>query len=399
MFTRKIKTLPSAGKTVSLITLSPIVNINGGMEKAICDLASALCGRYNVRILFCEPRDGRPDFPLSPEVELFNLFPIPPSLLSSSVCLTIRAFARHKAERKRRRRSLQYLQTVDRIRKFDAVNPSDLFIAFGAYSAALTQIAVGPSKPVVCSLHACMNVFEEDFSRFHEAMKGLTAFHVLLPSYKNTLKTFFPDVPIRPIPNPVIPQPTQSNLSKKTIINVARIAEHKRFHLLVEAFALIKQRFPEWTIENWGMVSEDYYLEKVEAVMAEKQLEDRIHLRGVTTDIPEKLLTASVFVLPSYNEGFSLAMTEAMATGLPVIVCNDCLGVDELIENGKSGLIVPPTPEALASAIAKLIENPSLRHSLGRQAKEEMAQYAPEKIWSRWREFVDELIGQEPPGD
>lgn len=95
----------------------------------------------------------------------------------------------------------------------------------------------------------------------------------------------------------------------------------------------------------------------------------RLVLAGRRTDTPRVLLSADVFVLPSYREGMPVALLEAMATGLPC-VATDIRGSREAIDDGVTGLIVPPRDAAvLARAVDRLLRDPSLRNRLGSAAR------------------------------
>lgn len=83
-------------------------------------------------------------------------------------------------------------------------------------------------------------------------------------------------------------------------------------------------------------------------------LRDRAFLLGQRSDVPELLAGMDVFVLSSISEGYSLALVEAAAAGLP-IVATDVGGNAEIVEHGVTGLIVPPgDPLALAHAMSRL---------------------------------------------
>ena len=93
-------------------------------------------------------------------------------------------------------------------------------------------------------------------------------------------------------------------------------------------------------------------------------MERSLTFAGHIDDMPSFLAALDVFAFPSRMEGRSNALAEAIAAGLP-IVASDIPGNDELIEHGKTGLLVPPeNPEALANAIKKLIEDKDLAKKL-----------------------------------
>ena len=98
-------------------------------------------------------------------------------------------------------------------------------------------------------------------------------------------------------------------------------------------------------------------------------LENRILFLGNRQDIPDLLSACDIFVLPSLWEGLSMALLEAMATGLP-IVASAVSGTVQAITPGESGLLVPPGDvPALTQAIACLVEDPHYARTLGNNAQ------------------------------
>ena len=96
-------------------------------------------------------------------------------------------------------------------------------------------------------------------------------------------------------------------------------------------------------------------------------LQERVHLLGIRSDVPEILNAADVFVLSSDYEGNPLSVMEAMAAGKPMI-CTAVGGVPELVEDG-CGLLVPPRDaQALSKAMSHMLENPNARKSMGEKS-------------------------------
>lgn len=98
-------------------------------------------------------------------------------------------------------------------------------------------------------------------------------------------------------------------------------------------------------------------------------LRPRVRLLGARSDVPELLAGMDAFVLPSRTEGYSLALVEASAAGLPIIA-TAVGGNAEIVHDGSTGVIVPPgDDEALARAMAALASDPARREQLGAQAR------------------------------
>ncbi|MBK7047588.1 MAG: glycosyltransferase family 4 protein [bacterium] len=94
-------------------------------------------------------------------------------------------------------------------------------------------------------------------------------------------------------------------------------------------------------------------------------LAERVKVTGFRPDVPDLLAAMDVFAFPSHNEAFGLALIEAMATGLPTVSA-DCDGVLDIVEEGNTGLMVPPRDgERLALATARLLDDDGLRARMG----------------------------------
>jgi starch synthase (maltosyl-transferring) len=108
----------------------------------------------------------------------------------------------------------------------------------------------------------------------------------------------------------------------------------------------------------------------LEALAADLGVGDRVRFLGRRDDIPELLAACDVFALPSLYEGSSLAVLEAMAARRP-IVSSAIPGTDELIEDGRTGLLVPPGDAGgLAAALRRLLGDPELAARLANAARE-----------------------------
>ncbi len=126
---------------------------------------------------------------------------------------------------------------------------------------------------------------------------------------------------------------------------------------------------------------------------AELGLAGRVHFLGQRDDVPDLLSALDLFVLPSHSEGVSLALLEAMAAGLPVIA-TAVGGLPEVVTDGDNGLLVPPEdPEALATALERLLEDPALAQRLGANARRHVEEnFSLERLGREINEIYTELI-------
>ena len=138
---------------------------------------------------------------------------------------------------------------------------------------------------------------------------------------------------------------------------------------LIEAFKLVVQRIPDARLEILGNGS---LRQKIEDTIKNCSLCSRIELVEGQLDIRPALSRAWVFVMPSRREAAPNAVLEAMSAELPVVGTR-VGGLPELIEDGVTGITVEPRdPRALADALITLLENESLRNSMGKKGREKV---------------------------
>lgn len=171
------------------------------------------------------------------------------------------------------------------------------------------------------------------------------------------------------------------------VLTPARLDAQKGHRFLFEAI----QQVPE---ANFLLAGEGPERAQLEALAAQLGIVDRVRFLGRREDVPQLLAACDVFVLPSLYEGSSLAVLEAMAAGIP-IVSSAIGGTDELIEDGRSGLLVAPEDVAgLATALRRVIDGPGLRESLSARARERVeAGLTREQMATRVCGVYRELLG------
>lgn len=163
--------------------------------------------------------------------------------------------------------------------------------------------------------------------------------------------------------NELPPEPTAPR--QKIILNVGHIARRKGQGVLAEAFVRIARRYPEWVLQLVGHDDDKITFQKIKKLAQENQLEDRLQLLGARNDAQELMRHAAIYVQPAFWEGLPLALQEAMFNGCPAIG-TDADGIAELIEPGKSGLIVPAGEVAqLADALEMMIKDEPMRRQMG----------------------------------
>ncbi len=160
------------------------------------------------------------------------------------------------------------------------------------------------------------------------------------------------------------------------VLAVSRHDSRKGLDTLLRAFVVLKRNGVAFRARLIGGGS---LLPVHRRLAAELELNDLVEITGYVEDTRPHWEAASVFVLPSHEEGSgSLSLLEALQRGRAVVASN-IDGIPEDVEDGRSGLLVPPKkPEALAAALRRVIEDGALRRSLARGARERFEQqFAP----------------------
>jgi len=144
---------------------------------------------------------------------------------------------------------------------------------------------------------------------------------------------------------------------------VGRLELEKGHPTLLEAWPLVLQDVPSAYLM---VVGEGSRLEALREIARVQGVERHVVFTGRRDDIPAVTAAFDVAVLPSYREAQGLTILEAMALSRPVVASN-VGGIPEMIDDGVSGLLVPPhDPPALAAAIVRLLRDHQLADMLGR---------------------------------
>jgi glycosyltransferase involved in cell wall biosynthesis len=192
------------------------------------------------------------------------------------------------------------------------------------------------------------------------------------------------------MPNPLMVAPaTLPTLDEKTVVTLGRLAHDKGIDMLLEAWSTVKPQYPDWQLHVYGAGPDEAVLRQQARDLG---LDDTAIFKGLTTDVDAALATASIFALSSRDEGFPIAMMEAMAYRLPTVAFDCAPGIRELAEDDVSGLVVNPgNVPAFAAALERLIKDRDLRERLGQAAQVSVARYLPDAILDRW-EALFELL-------
>jgi len=167
------------------------------------------------------------------------------------------------------------------------------------------------------------------------------------------------------------------------ITSIGSLISRKGINVLIESAKYVLEEFPQARFVIVGRGNK----EKYQKLARDLEIENKIVFTGLIKEYPYYILKATdLYVSASFSESFGLSIAEAQALGIPVVATR-VGGVPEVVNNGKTGLLVPAgDAKALAKAIITLLKDKELRNNMG----------AKGRMWIRERfnlsEKVEELI-------
>ncbi len=380
------------------ICFSPILNGAGGVEKVYCNMSNYFSDKFDVTNICCDNREGKPFFYLNERATFINLarladFKVPISIkiwneivrLVKQIGIALE-FPREVYIRRQVKNVLGKCITKER---------PDVIICYELRSmVAIEELGYDLSKVIVMFHSSADEIINSLSNKQRNVLKNVKYIQCLLQSdcEKMNREGFENVVCI----NNIVPRFENIGFDGRdnTIINVGRLnREQKRQHLLIEAFAKIAYKYPQWKVKLFGALSRpaDYKI-RLEKIIKSKKLENQVFLMGKTSNVPEELRKAAILGFPSAYEGFSLALTEAMASGLPSVGFKSAPSVNELIQNGHNGILCDDNVDSFAKALEELMTDEEKRIKYGTNAQKDMLKYAPEIVYGQWEALIKSMV-------
>jgi len=366
-----------------LFSARAIHRMAGGVERMMSAVMNEMAARgHDVALLTWDRQGAESFYPLSPTIRWHQVESGDPAATAG------------KGQRLARMRAVRAV-----VRR----SAPDLVICFqGGHFVALRAYAAGLGVPMIVAERNAPTLFDfQDRGRrwrqaMFQAFRFARAVVIQCESYRALYPAFLHRRMVT-IPNPVFPvsgraRPDQPGPDGRfALLSIGRLAFQKNFPALITAFGGLASRFPEWDLVIVGDGPDrDAVLSLVQAL----GLDGRVSVLDPVSDPGPVYQAAHLFCLPSRWEGFPNVLAEAFSHGLPAVGFAGCAGVNELIADGVTGLLAPGNedPEALAGALAALMENHDRRRTLGEAAPETMRAYDPVRMMDLWEHtFRDSL--------
>lgn len=394
-------------KRMRILYLLTTADLVGGTEQAVIHQASALARRgHEVEILSVYRDHDRPHFRVDPKVRVEYAIDRRVDQLRLHP---------HVADRVRHPEQLhdepsvlsppswdwQFTALCDRVLAMLLTNsPSEIVVAptppLTAYATQYCLDSVIVQQEHRATPHRSQSAFEriQAFAGRVDALVSLTDRST--DWLRSSIHGRLPLLLTIPNMNPDGFWP-QSSCRAPIVVSAGRLNAGKRFDHLVEAFSLVADDFPEWSLRIFG---EGPHGRRLQYQILDLGMSDRVHILPFVSDLRLELAKGSIAALSSKFEGLPLVGLEATATGVPFVSYDIPTGPAEIIEDGVNGFLVRPGDTYMfAKRLARLMGDDGLRRRMGISARESSARYSEQIVTDQWEGLFERLLGERASGN
>ncbi|MEA2495164.1 MAG: hypothetical protein QOJ29_3075 [Thermoleophilaceae bacterium] len=306
-----------------------------------------------------------------------------------------------------------------KVADYDVVRVHGVYL-FSQFAAA--HLARRNGIPYVVSPHGMLDPYLREKGRPQKlvmdllwqrrALERANAIHVMTAEEGRLISDIAPDVPRRVVPNGI---DTSRFSAIRTggekfrarhldghegplLVFLSRISHKKGLDLLIRAFARCSGDVPDARLAIVGP-DDEVLTPNLEQLARECGVERRIAFTGPLfgEERDQALAAADAWVLPSYTENFGIAVAEALASGLPVVI-STAVNIAPDARDANAALVCDLDPEAFAEAIRKVLTDAALRQELGDRARSFARRYDWSVVAPAMRALFEEIadLGRVP---
>jgi glycosyltransferase involved in cell wall biosynthesis len=233
--------------------------------------------------------------------------------------------------------------------------------------------------------HAARVHYSTEQERLEAASLGVTTPAAVIPN------------PLRPMESAAAAEPICGRFpqlrGKRLILFLSRIDPIKGVDLLLRAFAQIRTLVPDVCLVMAGD-GDRAFVERVKSEAASLGIDSEVIWTGFLDEHDKRAAfeAADLFALPSYSESFGIAVAEAMAAGLPVVI-SDKVAIHHDVTRAGAGIVVPCEVDRLAVALMGVLTDTSLRSALGRAGRVlACTRYSSDAVTNQLIELYDDVL-------
>lgn len=335
----------------------------GGIERVTSYISSLLASEGMTIEVICLQKKGRPFFPISSEVKVSN------------VC------------------EFSGIGRVAKLRNHYKSERPDLIIFVGS-NRSVSNLLAARGFNVATWEHFNTTIQSHPlhrFSRFLAAKYGWII--ALTPEDAEAYRKVYHARNAVVIPNPItVDGLERSQLLEKRILAMGRLVGQKGFDRLLQAWAIVAPKHPDWVLR---IVGSGRKYDQLTRMLRELAILDRVEMVPHTKDVNKEFSSSSVFVLSSRYEGFGLVLLEAMSAGLPSVSFDCPRGPRTLLGDHQCGVLVPNGDiYALANGIDELLSDPNKRKQMSEASYKKSREYSPGNILKLWIDNIRRITGK-----
>ncbi|MFC4591331.1 glycosyltransferase [Sphaerisporangium corydalis] len=183
----------------------------------------------------------------------------------------------------------------------------------------------------------------------------------------------------------------RSRMDNRIISAGGRWLPGKAFDRLIEAFAVVADKRPDWRLRLYGGGPEE---KRLRALVGRLSLHNNVYFMGTTPDLQGEFAKASLVAVTSYAETPGMTVIEALGCGVPVVGFEGARGPGEFVTSGHDSVLVPQGEreiEAYASALLALVDDERRRMTLAAGALSSAEGHAAPVVAARWETLVESL--------
>ena len=361
-----------------LFAIKTLKQVKGGAERVFAELVSEMAKRgHYVTICTFDSTDGESLYPIDSRVNQIYI---------------------GGGQAGRRTGVVDFIKRLPNLRKTVLEAKPDAVIGFThAMYVPLSVAMIGIRIPLLASEHIVPAYYEHrklEFFLLRVSSYLVDKFSVLSAQigvlYPASVRSKLVVLPNAVVPARKFANAEAKGVKIKVVLNVGRLVDFKDQKTLIDAFALLAEKYPDW---NLRIIGEGELRDSLEKKIVSYGLKNRIFLPGNSDKIEVEYESAQIFVVSSIYEGFGLVTAEASSHCLPCVGFRDCPGTNELIKHGVTGILVDPEDRIinLASAIEQLICDGRMRKEMGDLGRERMLRYTPDRVFTLWEETLLDL--------
>lgn len=379
-------------KQYKIVYCTPALYMAGGVERVLTLKANYFADHfgYDITIILTEGKDKPLFYPLSDKVKVVNLNIGFEELWSCSFIKKIFVYLKK-----------QYLYKKLLKQELMRIRPNITVSLLRREINFITSINDGSKK--IGELHINRahyrnfegkdaNVIKNLFSKFwmNSLLSKLRKLDRLVVLTEIDREAWVELNNVIAIPNPLSISPVaKSDLSNKRVVAIGRYCNEKGYDHLLQAWAIVQDRCPEWHLAIFGDGDRTVYKRMMDEFHIDPQ---RCILNERTSDVISEYVKSSIAVCSSRFEGFGMVIVEAMACGIPVVSFDCPWGPRAIINNGYDGMLVDNGHvEKLAEAIIILIQHPEMRMEMASKAIENVQRFRIDRIAEKWKSLFEAL--------